>query len=193
MTLLNSVFAHVCGVNKITYESHEIAHALNIAILHCGPCGKCSNMNDAGVYYETRQTMTGIATKCAALKVLSLGSRSVASRCMKNNGARLTPGCMDCWMDNMECTKTNCFRICSLYASTGNEEYRLKCLECDEQFCGPNFKLCAGLTRRGAGMISDIDRKSEEICTVMDCDWSLPESNPNKCAIKEPVFKILAQ
>jgi hypothetical protein len=42
------------------------------------------------------------------------------------------------------------------------------CLQCDEDRCGSAFKSCAGANRRRCGIKTDIDRPTEQLCTVVD-------------------------
>jgi hypothetical protein len=48
-----------------------------------------------------------------------------------------------------------------------------KCLECDENICGPAFVQCAGANRRRQGIRSDIRREDDkELCRLVQMDWS---------------------
>ena len=41
-----------------------------------------------------------------------------------------------------------------------------RCLACDEKNCGPAFASCAGMTRRRAGILTDISRNAKEVCSL---------------------------
>ena len=48
----------VCGFDQIEYENAEAAHAAGTEVMHCGPCGYCSNFNDVGLYWKTKDDLT---------------------------------------------------------------------------------------------------------------------------------------
>jgi hypothetical protein len=62
-----------------TFANRTQALAANRTIVHCGPCGHCSNDEDIGVYRATAQTLTTSATQCA-LKILAGGRASATWR-----------------------------------------------------------------------------------------------------------------
>ena len=48
----------VCALDSLTevystFENRKSALAANQTIMHCGPCGQCSNSHDIDVYHET--------------------------------------------------------------------------------------------------------------------------------------------
>lgn len=165
------LYAQFCGENHLTYQTVAEAHSSGIPIIHCQSCGACSNLHDIGIYYVTRANMTDLATKCAIKAAIPFVGREKAKQCMIDSGAPLTDACMECWIDNMVCTRKKCLFVCAKFKLTGKEEDRKACLDCDEAKCGGEFGRCAGANRRRAGIRSDIDRDDHEICKSVDCDW----------------------
>lgn len=153
----------VCTSEQQYYKSAQKAFAAKKTILHCGKCGACSNIDDIKEYYNTRETMTKISTKCAFKLIRPFNGREKATKCMAKK-VNLTPKCLDCWIDNMQCTKQNCLFKCLLSTITGRESFHKDCLECDENKCGQQFLNCAGANRRNSGIITDISRDTKEIC-----------------------------
>ena len=170
-----------CGSDGVTYPSAEHARESGAKVMHCGPCGECSTLQDVGVYYDTRNTITSTATKCAWAYLL--GGRRVLDWCLRKL-IPFTEGCHRCWYENVICTCTECLGTCMKYrlprllsfsADAGEEVLSLEtdpCLACDEQKCGPAFGTCAGANRRRAGITSDIARDRGEICSEVDYNWS---------------------
>ena len=113
--------------------------------------------------------MTEISRKCA---FKSLFSEKLGLKCMKEQ-IGFTDECNECWMENIKCDRKNCKWIC-LWSMIINEPYvdkngnLNKCLQCDEDKCGPAFKACAGANRRRSCIASDIMRDDKLICK--DCD-----------------------
>lgn len=136
---------------------------------HCGLCGKCSNNHDWDVYYKTRNNLTGIAKNCAITDVFA--GRDMAIKCFDEN-AGLTPDCRDCWLENIDCDRKHCFFPCLWEAMLGMEQNRdkntlSKCFACDEYYCLDIFIRCAGMSRRRAGITTDIGRHPTEICSYI--------------------------
>jgi hypothetical protein len=142
-------------------------------VLHQGPCGKCSNEGDLAAYRRTALNLTSIATQCALVNLLS--DKSLTKLCMNRVG--LSSDCVDCWTSNMACTAKACSLVClhhvmtswmsgSSIAAGSTPEKLNPCLKCDEERCGPSFKLCAGANRRNSGIHSDIPRPLEEIAML---------------------------
>lgn len=134
--------------------------------IHCGWCGKCSTERDYNVYYNKRDTLTEIARECAIRDVFS--GRDAATKCFDEN-AGLTPDCRDCWLINIDCDRQHCFFPCLWETMIGLEQNRdpntlSKCFACDEYYCLDIFIKCAGMSRRRAGITTDIDRHPTEIC-----------------------------
>mmetsp|Transcript_50041 Transcript_50041/g.102043 ORF Transcript_50041/g.102043 Transcript_50041/m.102043 type:complete len:782 (-) Transcript_50041:153-2498(-) len=168
-----TVYSKIDGALSVeTFNSSAEANESGAHVAHCGACGQCSTQRDIEIYNETRQTLTKLATACA-MKT----SKSGTERCMDET-IGFTPGCRGCWVQNIECTQTNCFYTClrsvALGESTtatgadGSSELN-SCLMCDEKMCGPQFTLCAGVNRRRAGISTDIARdQSFELCKSID-------------------------
>lgn len=134
-------------------------------ISHCGGCGECSTLQDYNVYYEKRNTLTGLAKACAIRDVFS--GRESAIQCFDDTG--LTPGCRDCWLENVDCDRKHCFFPC-LWETVFNVKQNIddntlsKCLACDEYHCLDIFINCAGMSRRRANITTDIKRHPTELC-----------------------------
>lgn len=143
-----------------TYKSKEEAEDNNAILLHLGPCGICSNSDDKEAYNRTAQTLTKIALKAT---VGSIFSKKLALKKMKESG--LSDSCVECWIENMYQTLIHCFGTCitSSRASCDKNGELTKCLYCDEVHSGMFFRRCAGMTRRRAGIETDICRKPGEI------------------------------
>eukprot|EP00475_Leptophrys_vorax_P018388 TRINITY_DN2513_c0_g1_i1.p1 TRINITY_DN2513_c0_g1~~TRINITY_DN2513_c0_g1_i1.p1 ORF type:complete len:222 (+),score=43.12 TRINITY_DN2513_c0_g1_i1:117-782(+) len=164
--------SQVCGYDHITYPSADDAHANNTGVMHCGPCGACSNHHDIQIYNVTRNTLTNTSFDCAL--VTAVLGENAGDYCM-NKYVGFTTQCNTCWMQDIECNKKDCAWTCLMYKIFGSLVWKPKtpddlnpCLACDETDCGPAFKQCAGANRRRCGIVSDIDRPDDEICKVVD-------------------------
>ena len=73
-------------------------------------------------------------------------------------------------VENVECTKEHCWFPCMMETFLGIEsstqDSLSRCLACDEKNCGPAFASCAGMTRRRAGILTDISRNAKEVCSL---------------------------
>lgn len=160
-----------CGADHVNYPTQEAACANGTHPLHGGYCGECSNTHDITIYNATRNNMTNIAAKCAALYVL-LGKQA-ASECFLK-AAGLSKGCNECWVENFGCDAAQCMTICSidrgLHLNNTKPDGSLNdCLECDEVYCGAPFIECAGANRRRSGIQSDIDRPQDQVWKRYAC------------------------
>lgn len=157
------------------------------SILHCGKCAACSDMHDLEVLYRTRDYITTNMTKCSTQFASPFSSTyedlNELQDCLVENGIDFTtdgrawgsglendePTCMDCWTDNIMndaiYCKTNVDCLKKFFDPT-NDGAVAGCLECDEENSGPEFIRCAGANRRSTGIVSDIDRTDDEICTL---------------------------
>lgn len=167
--------AGVCGEDRRFYASAAAAAAAGVRVASCGPCGVCSNSQDVGTYHNMSATLTKAATKCGILYLL--GGEALARPCMRAS-TTLTAGCTDCWVANMGCTMTHCFKECVLKwelptnadnnpaGSDGSEGHAALngCLLCDEKHCSPHFIRSCGANRRCGGAATDIGRPMESIC-----------------------------
>lgn len=161
------------GFNDITtFSSEDDAH-LNGDIVHCGACGECSTMNDMEIMARTRNTLTDTTTKCA---FRTFFGRGPVFNCMKKK-VGFTPECTDCWVNNIQCTFSACKFTCIKtkmfgHGNNGHDGELNDCLKCDEVMCGPEFLNCSGANRRRMGIVSDIERDSDnEQCKPVDIDW----------------------
>lgn len=152
----------------LAYLAHDTPYALDNQAngtcvfgdrTHCGTCGTCSNTHDYHVYANTSNTLTGDARSCA-LSGLFGGDEQA---CLEKTG--LSHNCTKCWVRNMHCTRKNCLYPCAwelFYPVSGSRLSR--CLACDEHHCVEDFLTCAGMSRRRAGIRTDIRRDHSEIC-----------------------------
>ncbi|KAG5458411.1 MAG: hypothetical protein BJ554DRAFT_1366 [Olpidium bornovanus] len=156
----------VCSYRQVTYPSVSAARAANDSIMHCGPCGRCSNPIDASVYRRQSKSLTQTTKRCAIL--LTVFGRAAGSYCVRQR-TDFSPSCVDCWLDDMVCARKYCLLTCltarPVERQTPGENL---CIKCDEVICGPDFKKCSGANRRRLGVKSDIDRNSQEFCNVVD-------------------------
>lgn len=146
----------------ITYLTKEEVDNDNALILHKGPCGQCSSISDKEAYNVTAHNLTHISKMGA---ILSIFSRKLARKKMET--AKLNNKCNECWIENMHQTLVHCFGKCArIYKSNCKENGEINdCLYCDEVHSGMYFRRCAGMTRRRAGIETDICRKPGEIVT----------------------------
>lgn len=162
--------ARVCATNRTsgsrsTFRNATAARAHEIT--HCGDCGECSTPSDIGVMNATKDTLTKTATDCS-LKAFSGGAAAVDACFQERVG--FTPGCTQCWVDNVMCDQKLCVYTCIwtvlIKREPNNRAGKLNdCLLCDERMCGPAFVECAGANRRRLGIATDIERKDAlELC-----------------------------
>lgn len=170
--LATSVFTQedgYCGYDHKHYNTVEEAHNAGTGIMNCGPCGACSTINDVKLYWETKENLTLTTRRCAWLSFISV---ELSKWCVKKY-VPFTDECLDCWMENIVCDRKKCATTCILSILL-NEPYvdengKLnRCLQCDEDTCGPAFKKCAGANRRRSCIASDIFRDQDTICKVCD-------------------------
>lgn len=158
------------------FASVEAAVEAGARPVNCGLCGACSTVHDTQRYQATSTTLTSRASWCAILDLL-VGE--TAARACVHDWLGFTPNCAACWVDNMGCTITHCFRECVLGGGNplvvgrgGNNadgeggEVLNPCLACDELHCSHVFLHCAGANRRTAGVATDIGRRGSEICRL---------------------------
>jgi hypothetical protein len=149
-------------------------HNDHTLIAHCGDCGECSNPHDINIYDETSVTLFKATLDCAKHGVF--GGRRLASACMTDR-VGMTPGCTDCWVENIMCDLRNCIYTCFFHAIVsggiheGQQQELNRCTLCDEVRCGPKFIECVGANRRRSGIMSDIERDDQEVCTAADDSW----------------------
>ncbi len=154
---------YTSGIDKYHLDIIDTTeYACVSEIKHCGCCGACSNIVDYKVYAENSD-LTEDARHCALDRLFES-----TKPCFENLG--LTEGCSACWAENVECTKEHCWFPCMMETFLGvdssTKDSLSRCLACDEKNCGPAFASCAGMTRRRAGILTDINRDSKEICIL---------------------------
>lgn len=158
-----------CGYDGVTYPTVEALHKAGTKVMHCAPCGACSTINDVDIYWKTKGNLTRQSRICA---LFSIFSKKLATFCMEKL-IHFTPKCNDCWIENILCDRKKCMMVC-LWSLIKNEPYvdkdgKLnKCLQCDEDNCGPAFKKCAGANRRRSCIESDIFRDKDLICKMCE-------------------------
>lgn len=162
----------VCTRSGNSFGSVGAAHNASQRVLHCGPCGACSNTHDIDVYNKTLETLTDTTTRCA---MKSFFGADPVTQCM-NEKVGMTEACTKCWVENVMCDQQKCKWTCLKYFISGeakNVEGKGQgelnpCLKCDERMCGPAFIRCVGVNRRRSGIVSDIARDTKENCDVVD-------------------------
>ena len=165
--------ARVCATNRTSGARSSFRNATaaratrDHAVTHCGDCGQCSSPNDIDVMNATKDTLTKTATDCS-LKAFSGGAAAVDACFQERVG--FTPGCTECWVNNVMCDQKLCVYTCIwtvlIKREPNNRAGNLNdCLLCDERMCGPAFVECAGANRRRLGIATDIQRKAAlEMC-----------------------------
>ena len=147
---------------KYTFDSAPVGSCVN-GVRHCGCCGNCSNTNDYNLYLAKNDSLSEEARECALNNLFG-----DSEPCMKDIG--LTPGCAYCWAENVRCTTSNCWFPCLvetwLGISSSQNGTLSKCFACDEANCLDGFITCAGMSRRRAGVETDIVRDISEVCDV---------------------------
>jgi hypothetical protein len=176
------------GSDVPTTSTRAAAQGAGQTIMHCGRCAACSNLHDLDVLNRTKEFITTKMTACSTefAKPAFLGGHrnlTVLRQCLEDatinfstdgrswpiSTRQTSPSCMDCWTDNIMCDAVQCKLTpdCILkFLDPKNSGQFAGCLKCDESKCGPEFIRCAGANRRASGIVSDIGRPSEQICTV---------------------------
>jgi len=136
---------------------------ISSSMKHCGQCGQCSTVTDYTAYYQKRDTLTEIARGCAFQDFVGTSKECFTA-------AGLTDECADCWIENVKCDRQHCVFPCifeSMFNMNSNVRSGLsKCFSCDEYYCLDTFIGCAGMSRRRAGITTDIERDVSELCTI---------------------------
>ena len=169
-----NISTSVCGIiyndnnctsyNMITYETEEIAKLSNAYITHTGSCGLCSTTQDLSVYLSKDFTKAG--KKCATIGLLNSDE---GIKCYESIG--LTYECAKIWNYDGIYDATKCGKVCTDYLFADNNGPPPQCLlnpclQCDEDYAGPNFTKFAGRTRRRSGLISEIIRNCSSISNI---------------------------
>ena len=172
-----SSLATISTFNSSTSLSVHRSNSTNTAVLHCQDCGACSNPHDVGIYYDTRNTLLKTTTQCAKLALI--WGRATSGPCMAKH-VGFTPACHDCWVENIMCDIRQCLFVCLWDKMFGGGDGQSQegrsilspCTMCDEKRCGPDFIRCAGVNRRRAGILSDIQRNDDvEVCRETQEQW----------------------
>jgi hypothetical protein len=178
---------------RLHTTSEQDANNNGWLITHSGACGACSNAQDLVVYMENLD-LTAEGKRCAAI---GIASERLGQRCYEELG--MTEACAAIWLYNSLYTGDVCRGVCVGFTAIGAEnngpppECELaRCLQCDEDEAGPNFKKFAGRTRRGSGMLSAIARRCDEVSfTVTQQDpcefWKSSQEAPSTSPSEEVV------
>jgi len=129
--------------NVSTFQNPKQAFAKGQRILHCGSCGYCSNKPDIDkILKQTTAALAQLANVCTQ-KALFFGFQSACADCVGQE-TDFSPRCRDCWVQKIMCGLHHCPITCLLFASENQQD----CLKCEETYCGKQFQVCAGATRR---------------------------------------------
>jgi hypothetical protein len=169
----------VCAFRFIDSKNNEYVlksfanpdSALNegYTITHQYHCGGCSSLKDLAIYLKIKN-LTGPARICA--KKLDLVA---AKKCFQEE-IGFTASCAETWAYNSRNTRKACMSTCvkdyglwnlmtnQFPTEQNNSDGTLKpCIQCDELRSVPGWRYVAGRTRRGSGIISEIERDPNEI------------------------------
>lgn len=164
--------SQVCGEDGVEYTSAEAAAAAGAKVVNCGPCGQCSNVADVSLFRALGASLVQKVGTC--IVGYMFGTAGVEGACLRALG--FSEGCADCWVEDHGCLLSHCFYDCVLkldtYATalqaswkgTNDDEEKGGCLHCMETLCSKPYIDSCGANRRTAGLLSDIQRNSKEIC-----------------------------
>lgn len=139
-------------------------------LTHCGVCGNCSTLEDIEYYNSsaTANSLKETGIKCGLVGFWSGGDAEKVAECFEER-TELTSGCIDPWVENVLCDLEHCKWTClweRVFGEPETEEGKLTpCLQCDEFWCGTDFMRDAGATRRRVGILTDIERYPDQVCT----------------------------
>ena len=152
-----------------TFNTPAEAQLSGFTITHKTHCGTCSSLKDLATYLDNKN-LTVPARDCS--KKMSIDK--IKECYMESIG--FTEACAETWAYNSVNTKKACIGICikdyglfNLIANRypdelNNADGSLKpCLQCDELRSVPGYNYTVGRTRRGSGIISDIQRNAHEM------------------------------
>jgi hypothetical protein len=156
-------FSQVCGSDYKTYATPATAEAAGAKVLHCGPCGKCSNAQDVKIHVSIADTFTDKSTECGNAYA-SFGGEKKATKCVKDLG--FSDGCTSCWMENFKCVYDNCKWDCATsLMSKSKEPSENACIACAVSKCvNDKFNPCQGAFRGSLGIESVDASKVEPVC-----------------------------
>ena len=155
-------------------DNNFTKHCNQSGVSHCGSCGDCSNSDDLRVYEKLNMTLTCAARKCAIVDVFDafdvFDVFDGAVKCFDDT-INFTEKCRDAWFENIDCDKKHCMFVCLWenyfvpdWDFLHGDSRLTRCLACDERHCLDIFLKSAGMTRRRAGIKTDIKRDDSEIC-----------------------------
>ena len=155
-----------------TFENSYDASIADYVVTHRYHCGTCSSLRNLAVYL-TRPDLTTPARSCARKMTL----RGIKNCLVETIG--FDERCAETWAYNVAHTKRQCMTACvrhyGLWSVLRNtmgdahvdENGKLNpCLACDESISGPGFQYAAGRTRRASGLMSAIERATNEVYPV---------------------------
>eukprot|EP00536_Pseudo-nitzschia_multiseries_P010554 jgi/Psemu1/289146/fgenesh1_pg.325_\ len=161
-----------------TFASLEAALQANYSVVHCGACGHCSNWNDLGLQWTTREHLARKAKHCATRGFF--GTTDDVQECNEDT-IGFSEDCAACWTVDEGCARVNCFFIfLQQYLTNQIHNYNvaggagdITLSTCDEALCGPEFLPCSGASRRRMNIVSDIPRPRSQQCHVANEEWSV--------------------
>lgn len=155
-----------------TFNTPGEARQAGFTVTHKAHCGTCSSLKDLATYLDNKN-LTVPARDCS--KKMSI--EKIKECYMESIG--FTETCAEAWAYNSVNTKKACLGICikdyGLFnlianrypAELNNPDGSLKpCLQCDELRSVPGYMYSVGRTRRGSGIISDIERNPNEMSWI---------------------------
>jgi hypothetical protein len=163
------LYSNDCALYSIeNFDDQTQAEEAGAMVLHTEGCGVCSTLQDLAVQMKN----TDLRNEGEACSQKTLLKFADGVQCFIDVG--FTPPCADLWAKNALSTTEGCFGICFVSDATDSPnngpppQCELEdCLQCDEDFSGPVFQKVAGLTRRSAGLLSDIARPCDMIANIV--------------------------
>ena len=146
---------------------------------------------DIEIYHDTALTLQKDTMQCTMKGVY--GSKKRIKDCIDKR-IGFTQDCTECWVNYAMCSLQKCTFSCiktafftrgglfsdlksdySKFRSnnengmhTANNDLHNNCLTCSENMCASSFLHCAGVNRRRAGIVTNIDRDEFEICNIRE-------------------------
>ena len=166
----------VCAADGHEYASAATAHAAGMDVVNCGQCAKCSSVESVDAMHAHSTSLTKRASLAAIIYLLA--GEGMHRLMMRSPLVGFDAPCADCWLAATQCNLASCAQHC-LYgwtnplsaSSTINGSTDLNaCMKCDEVHCSAYFLQACGANRRTAGVVSDIHRPPQHVCTAAHDD-----------------------
>jgi len=105
--------------------------------------GQCLSPGDLALVCDGE--LSRVVAECAQDSALALGFGSTVRACARDATSldEASPGCIDCYVDEMLCSVESCLTPCLAGLSRA-------CTECRTTRCGAAFQTCSGLPRPAA-------------------------------------------